>query len=112
MNINSIQNNNNDIELRQQAAEFVNKIFYGTMLQQMRQASDEPFFGKAPGMDIFQSKLDNELIHRLSQNGKGPLVDAVVKQLKGNKAQAVELKATGQNYYQANLANVYRGIDG
>ncbi|MBI9016611.1 MAG: hypothetical protein JEZ07_05035 [Phycisphaerae bacterium] len=117
MNIDSVQNLNNtqpdkNLELRQKAAEFVNKIFYGTLMQQMRQASDNPIFGKTPGMNIFQNQMDSEIINRISQSGDAPLVDAIMKQLTNKPGNQAKMEMPEQNYYQAKLAQTYRGIDG
>ena len=94
MNVNSVHNVNQQTQayesyqqLRQKASEVVNQVFYGTLLREFREAQQPTLLDRGPGAKIFMRQLDMELIHRISQRGDAPLVDALIKQLGGDKYQ-------------------------
>ena len=63
------------------ANEFVNNVFYGTMMREFRRSQGEGFFGNTPGGKIFMEQLDVELIRRMSNNKRvSPLAQALVDQ--------------------------------
>ena len=70
-----------DKQLSQAASEFVNNVFYGTLLRQFREAQEPGIFDGGRGGKIFERQLDMELIKRISQRGDAPMADAVIKQL-------------------------------
>jgi len=88
--------------LRQKATEFVNQVFYGTMLREFRNAQKPTILDKGPGASSFIRLLDMELISRMSQRGDSSLADALIKQLGGE----VE---TPKNFSQGR--NVLEGVN-
>ena len=70
-----------DPELVQKANQFVNQIFWGTLLREFRDAHKNPIFDNGPGSQTFVRQLDQMMIERISQRGKSPLTDALLKQL-------------------------------
>ena len=71
----------NNPTLAQAANQVVNQVFWGTMLREFRSAHQDPILGGSPGAGAFVQKLDQVLLERMSQRGKSPLVDALLKQL-------------------------------
>ncbi len=69
--------------LRQKASEFVNQIFYGTLMREFRNAESSGLFGGGPGGSTFKRQLDTEFIKCISQRGDAPLVDSVLNKIKG-----------------------------
>ena len=70
-----------DPELVQKANQFVNQIFWGTLLREFRDAHKNPILDNGPGSQTFIRQLDQLMIERISQRGKSPLTDALLKQL-------------------------------
>ncbi|MBN2376817.1 MAG: hypothetical protein JXD22_10465 [Sedimentisphaerales bacterium] len=70
-----------DPELVQKANQFVNQIFWGTLLREFREANKNPIFDNSPGSQTFVRQLDQMMIERISQRGKSPLTDALLKQV-------------------------------
>jgi len=70
-----------DPELVQKANQFVNQIFWGTLLREFRDAHKNPILDNGPGSQTFVRQLDQMIIERISQRGKSPLTDALLKQL-------------------------------
>ena len=81
--------NNYNVQLAQRANEVVNQVFYGTLLREFRQAQTSTIFDKGPGGQTFIRQLDMELIKRISQGGRSPLTDALVKQLSATSANGL-----------------------
>ncbi len=67
--------------LVQAANQVVNQVFWGAMLREFRNAHQDPILGGSPGADAFVQQLDQVLLDRMSQRGKSPLVDGLLKQL-------------------------------
>lgn len=67
--------------LEQAAHQVVNQVFWGAMLREFRTAHQDPILGGSPGGGAFIQQLDQVLLERMSQRGKSPLVDALLKQL-------------------------------
>jgi len=67
--------------LKQAANQVVNQVFWGAMLREFRIAHQDPILGGSPGGGAFIQQLDQMLLERMSQRGKSPLVDALLKQL-------------------------------
>ncbi|MCH9023607.1 MAG: hypothetical protein IID32_12725 [Planctomycetes bacterium] len=64
------------------ANEFVNNVFYGTMMREFRRSQGEGLFGNTPGGKIFMEQLDTELIRRMNNDKRvSPLAQALVDQL-------------------------------
>jgi hypothetical protein len=74
--------------LRQKATEFVNQVFYGTLMREFRNAQQPTMFDGGPGGTAFIRQLDMELISRISQRGDSSLADALLRQLGGARAGA------------------------
>jgi len=90
-----------DPELVQKANQFVNQIFWGTLLREFRDAHKNPIFDNGPGSQTFVRQLDQMMIERISQRGKSPLTDALLKQLDQQSSNvdhnnnSLEAKSTG-----------------
>ena len=82
MSIGAIHNNPT---LEQAANQVVNQVFWGAMLREFRSSHQDPILGDSPGAGTFVQQLDQVLLERMSQRGKSPLVDALLKQLGGQK---------------------------
>jgi len=94
-----------DTKLRELASEFVNQIFFGTLLREFREGQDNAIFGNGPGGTTFVNQLDNVLIERMSKRGGGPLVDAVMKQISKNGfLKSLEEKNVA---YKDNIRDLY-----
>jgi hypothetical protein len=79
-----------DQELRQKASEFVNQVFYGTLLREFRNAQPPGMFNQGPGAATFVRQLDMELITRISRGGDSPMTEALLKRLsRGREIQNV-----------------------
>jgi len=63
--------------------QFVNQVFYGTLLREFRNAQQPTLLDNGPGAQTFLRHLDMELISRISQRGESALSRAVLKQLLG-----------------------------
>ena len=74
-----------DQELRQRASEFVNQVFYGTLLREFRDAQPPGIFNQGPGAGTFVRQLDMELITRISRGGDSPMTEALLRQLGGGR---------------------------
>ena len=72
------------MQLRQKANEFVNQVFWGTMLREFRQNQQPTIFDGGPGSSTFVKQLDMELLKRISEKGDSPLTRALIKQLDPN----------------------------
>ena len=81
----------NNTELNRTASEFVNNIFYGTLLRQFRDAQKPSIFGQGPGGATFLRMLDTELIKRMSQRGVSPVAEAVSNHLSKMHNQTLTL---------------------
>lgn len=69
-------------DLRKQAEEFVAMTFYSQLLKQMRNSSLKgEYMHGGRGEEIFAARLDMELVRRIGQSGRVPLVDTIVKHL-------------------------------
>jgi len=61
------------------ANEFVNNVYYGTLMREFRRSQGNGLFGNAPGGKIFMEQLDTELIRRMSNSKHvSPLAQALV----------------------------------
>ena len=95
MTVNTINNLNSQMGLRawngqfdQQALklkkltnQFVNQVFYGTLLREFRNAQQPTILDGGFGASAFTRQLDIHLIERLSQQGDSPVAQALRKQL-------------------------------
>jgi Rod binding domain-containing protein len=72
---------NNNAKMVGAANEFVNNVFYGTLLRQFRDAQQPSLFDKGPGGSSFLRMLDTELIKRMSSRGVSPVAKSVINQL-------------------------------
>ena len=71
------------------ANEFVNKVYYGTLMREFRRSQGEGLFGNTPGGKIFMEQLDSELIKRMgSRNRVSPLAQALVDRFTRNGSTA------------------------
>lgn len=96
-NLNPIQDANTKNQvLRQKATEFVNQIFYGTMLREFRNAQKPTILDGGPGSSSFIRLLDMELISRMSQRGDSSMADALIKQL-GGEVEGTKTFSQGRN---------------
>ena len=72
--------------LVQKANEFVNQVFYGTLLREFREAEEGTIFDNGPGAKTFIRQLDMELIKRMSGRKASGIAEAVARQLgKGSR---------------------------
>ena len=66
------------------ANEFVNIVYYGTMMREFRRSQGEGLFGNTPGGKIFMEQLDAELIKRIGSNRRvSPLAKVLVERFSG-----------------------------
>ncbi len=96
-----------DPELVQKANEFVNQIFWGTMLREFRDAHKNPILDNGPGAQTFVRQLDQMMIERISQRGKSPLTDVLLRQLdpRGFKAGNYKKNHVAKSITQEALSN-------
>lgn len=72
------------LSLVQAANEFVNQVFYGPLLREMRDSSQNPYFGNGPGGTTFMRQLDMEMLRRMSSDKPSALAQSLLKQLSQN----------------------------
>lgn len=72
-------------QLKEKVNEFVNLAFYGTLLQEFRNAQEPTILDRGPGRQMFWQMLDQELLQQMSKKDDSPLADALLRQL--NKQQ-------------------------
>ena len=71
------------------ANEFVNNVYYGTLMREFRRSQGEGLFGNTPGGKIFQEQLDAELIKRMgSRDRVSPLAKMLVERFTRNSSAA------------------------
>ena len=70
-------------KLAQAANEFVNQLFWGTMLREFRNASSGTILDNGPGSDTFARQLDQALIKKISSANILPWAEPLAKQLSG-----------------------------
>ncbi len=90
-----------DEQLRQAASEFINMTFYGTLMREFRESQDSSPWTGGPGGRAFTRQLDTEMIHRMSERADAPLVDAVIRQLTGDRLTKMNEAAGRQGYADA-----------
>ena len=73
--------NNNAVQLSQLSNEFVNQVFWGTMLREFRESSSGTLLDGGPGGSAFIRQLDAELIKRISERSDNSLSQALLRQL-------------------------------
>lgn len=83
-------------ELSSVANEFVNTVFYGSLLREFRNAQRPTVLDGGRSNQIFMRMFDTEITKRIGGSGIGgsgssDLADAIVKQLGGNVAGKGEL---------------------
>ncbi len=76
---------NNNPELIQKANEFVNQVFWGTLLRDVRGAQKPTVLDDGPGRMTFVKQLDMELIKCMSSQRQTPLARALIRQLEPNR---------------------------
>ena len=81
--------------LAQVANEFVNQVFYGPLLREMRENQHNPYFGNGPGGKTFMRQLDMEMVKRMSGNKPGPIAQALIRQLSGNERAQFSMMQAG-----------------
>lgn len=97
----------NNAKMVRAANEFVNNVFYGTLLRQFRDAQQPTMFDKGPGGTTFLRMLDTELIKRMSQRGASPVAKSVINQL--SKAQnPTRILPNAKKYFDAASAAALR----
>ena len=87
--------NTSSVTLPQLANEFVNNVFWLPMLREFRQSQQPSILGKSPGAQTFIRQLDMELVKRMSQQGKAPLVESLLRQLSGQRPTPKQVNKTG-----------------
>ena len=70
--------------LAQVANEFVNQVFYGPLLRELRDNQNNPYFGNGPGGQTFMRQLDMEMVKRMSGTKPDPLAQSLIRQLSRN----------------------------
>jgi len=84
MTITAVDNNRNT-QLVQKANEFVNQVFFGTLLREFRESQQPTLLDRGLGSSAFIRQLDQELISRISQVDKPSAVTkALLRQLDKN----------------------------
>jgi len=108
MNINAFNNTNPELVLK--ANEFVNNVFYGTLLREFRNARPQGLMNQGPGAGTFTRQLDQELIKRISSRGDSPIAQALIRQMTGSSEIKKELDKNTLNpmkIRQHNLTDFY-----
>ncbi len=72
---------NTPTPLQQKANEFVNTMFYGTMMREFRQSQKNPYFDQGAAGRVFWQQFDMEVIRRMSQSSSSGLAKDLMKQL-------------------------------
>ena len=89
--------NNASPELIRAANEFVNNVFYGTLLRRFRDAQQPTIFDSGPGGGPFQRMLDTEFVKRISQQGISPVDKQLIRHLSKMQDTTNALRQTGMN---------------
>lgn len=71
--------------LREAANEFVNVLFYGTLMKEFREGQQNELFGNSTGSRIFQRQLDMELIRGMNAQQPSALAEALMQSLDPQK---------------------------
>lgn len=67
-------------QLRATAGMLVGRVFFGTLLQAMRESGLRGKYGHGGrGEEVFRGQLDGVLAERMGQSGGGGLTDAIVR---------------------------------
>ena len=77
----NVRTENNQQQLARKANQFVNQVFYGSLLREFREAQQPTIFDNGPGGMTFMRQLDMELIKRISGRGDSPIAQAIVRKL-------------------------------
>ena len=88
--------NINNSELAFRANEFINHVFWGSMLREFRNSRSTTIFDDGLGHDTFIRQLDAELIKRMNDSSRLGLADALIRQL-GNRHGVSEEIRTATN---------------
>ena len=84
MQVNNASGVKDNSELRAKAAELVGNTFYGTLLREFRETSEDGIFSGGFGGKAFQQQLDNVFVSEMSKQENNSLIDSVVRQLSRN----------------------------
>jgi Rod binding domain-containing protein len=80
------------LSLVQAANEFVNQVFYGPLLREMRDSDHNPYFGNGPGGKTFMRQLDMEMIGRMNGNKPSALAQSLIRQLGQNSQSQLTME--------------------
>lgn len=92
------------------ANEFVNHVFYGTLMREFRRSQGNGLFDHAPGGKIFMEQLDAELIRRMNNRRRvSPLAQALIDQVTRDVSAADRATGATQGQVGAGRASFDHG---
>lgn len=97
-------------DLRKLASEFVNHVFYGSLLREFRDSQQSTILDGGPGGSTFMRQLDMELIGRISKRGDAPLVDALLRQWDKSHTLSSEIKRANNDTQSLSVLQNNKGI--
>lgn len=103
---------NSNPELVSAANEFVNNVFYGTLLRQFRDAQKPTILDSGSGGSAFRRMLDGELIKRMSRRGTSSVAMPLVRYLSKNQNRTAALTKAGAELDPATPSAPRRGTRG
>lgn len=78
---NQVMPGDNAGEVKTKAAELVGNLFYGTMMKEIRQSTDNNMFSGGFAGQAFQQQLDTIFVSELSKRQNNQIVESMVRQL-------------------------------
>ena len=97
-------------QLRKLASEFVNHVFYGSLLREFRDSQQSTILDGGPGGSTFMRQLDMELIGRISKRGDAPMVDALLRQWDKKHTLSSEIKRSNNETQSLSVLQNNKGI--
>jgi Rod binding domain-containing protein len=77
---------NTPTALEQKANEFINTMFYGTLMRDFRRSQQNPYFDQGTAGRVFWQQFDTEVIRRMSQAQPSGLAKDLMKHLDSGAA--------------------------
>ena len=96
-------------ELTRLANEFVNTVFYGSLMREFRQSHSSSLIDQGPGHQTFMQMLDTELVKRMGDKGQTDLSQAVVRQLTHKAERIRDLAVNAYDTIEVSNARMSNG---
>ena len=83
----------NSLALQQKSQEFINKMFYGTLLRDFRRSQQNAYFDQGTAGRVFWQLFDSEIIRHMSQAEPSGLAKDLMKHLGASTTLGRELSS-------------------